>query len=130
MSHFSSPSRRLLATLLLCGFGLGAAAQAPADSSEPSFPSLDSSYLKTGDFISAESVKRVRAGLNKDQVRLALGNPHFSEGLFAVREWDYALNFYTGKGNESVTCQFKVKFDSDDKAVSTYWKDPACAAYL
>lgn len=42
----------------------------------------------------------------------------------------YAFNFYTGKGNEYLTCQFKVKFDKADgnyRVASTHWKTPDCA---
>jgi OOP family OmpA-OmpF porin len=104
-----------------------------AASNDVNFPSLDSSYLKTGSFVGPDHVRRITPGLSKDQVRLELGNPQYSEGLFGVREWDYAFNFYTGKGNEYITCQFKVKFDLVDnvyRAVSTHWKGVACESYL
>ncbi|MFH0130547.1 OmpA family protein [Variovorax sp. VaC1] len=97
------------------------------------FPALQSSYLKTGDFIGPDHVRRVRPGLNKDQVRLELGNPHFSEGVFGVSEWDYAFNFYSGKGDAYVTCQLKVKFKSVEgeyRVDSTHWKDPDCALFV
>lgn len=128
MSYFSNHSRCVLGALLLCSMSLGAVAQTASD--EPRFPALDSSYLKTGDFVGPDHVKRITPGRNKDQVRLELGNPHFSEGIFSVREWDYAFNFYTGRGNEFVTCQYKVRFNSDNQVVSTHWKDPQCEAYL
>lgn len=128
MSYFSSHSFRVLGAFLLCTVSWGALAQTASD--EPKFPALGSSYLKTGDFIGPDHVKRITPGSNKDQVRLELGNPHFSEGIFAVHEWDYAFNFYTGKGNEFVTCQYKVRFNSDNVVVSTDWKSPECEAYV
>lgn len=97
-----------------------------ADPAQVTFPSLDSSYLHTGDFVGPDHTRRVRPGLNKDQVRLQLGNPHFSEGIFSVREWDYAFNFYTGQGDKYVTCQFKTRFDENDVVTSTHWADQAC----
>lgn len=100
------------------------------DADESNFPSLESSYLKTGDFVSPDHVKRIRPGLSKDQVRLEIGNPHFSEGLFAVHVWNYAFNFYSGKDNEYVTCQFRVNYDSDDRVTSTRWKNPDCNNYI
>lgn len=125
MSNFTASRSGLL--LVLVSLSMAAAAQ-PAE--EIKFPELNSSYLRSGDFIGPDHVLRVRPGLDKDQVRLELGNPHFSEGLFAVREWDYAFNFYTGKGNEFTTCQYKVKFERGDGAyrvASTHWRNPECA---
>lgn len=111
--------------------GLAALGSAHGQQTDQSvqFPDLASSYLKTGDFIGPDHPTRIRPGLNKDQVRLELGNPHFSEGIFGVSEWDYAFNFYTGRGNEYITCQFKVKFDKVDgmyRVTSTHWKGAAC----
>ena len=127
MRHSSSIFRRALCISMLYCMTFSATA---ADTGEVNFPALDSSYLTTGDFVGPDHVKRVTPGLSKDQVRLELSNPHFSEGIFNVREWDYAFNFYTGKGSEYVTCQFKVKFDSDNRVTSTHWKNPECERYI
>lgn len=127
MRHSSSILRRALCISMIYCMSFAATA---ADTNEVKFPALDSSYLKTGDFVGPDHVKRITPGLNKDQVRLELGNPQFSEGIFGVHEWDYAFNLYTGKGNEYVTCQFKVKFDSNNRATSTYWKNPECERYI
>ena len=96
MKHSLKPSRIALGALLAC---LAFTALPAFAAGEAQFPALSSSYLKTGDFIGTDHVRRITPGLNKDQVRLELGNPHFSEGIFGVREWDYAFNFYTGKAN-------------------------------
>jgi len=127
MRHSSSILCRALCISMLYCMSFCATA---TDASEVNFPALDSSYLKTGDFVGPDHVKRITPGLNKDQVRLELGNPHFSEGIFNVREWDYIFNFYTGKGNEYLTCQFKVKFDANNRATSTHWKNPECEGYV
>ena len=58
----------------------------------------------------------------------ARGDP--SEGIFAVHRWNYAFNFYTGKNDEYVTCQFMVNYDSNDHVASTRWKDADCQKYL
>ena len=133
-SSFLFARKAIGAVVFACASFAATAQQAQSTASdEVSFPSLDSSYLKTGSFVGPDHVRRITPGLSKDQVRLELGNPQYSEGLFGVREWDYAFNFYTGKGNEYVTCQFKVKFDLVDniyRAVSTHWKGVACENYL
>ncbi|MDP9920986.1 outer membrane protein OmpA-like peptidoglycan-associated protein [Variovorax boronicumulans] len=129
MPHLVTVSSGILSLALLF-LGPIASAQ-PID--DVRFPDLSSTYLKTGDFIGPDHVRRIRPGMSKDQVRLELGNPHFNEGLFAVRDWDYAFNFHTGKGDEFVTCQFKVKFDHADggyRVMSTHWKNTECALLL
>jgi OOP family OmpA-OmpF porin len=120
---------RAAVAAMLCAGALSAAAA----NDDIRFPELQGSYLKTGDFVGPDHVRRVRPGLGKDQVRLELGNPHFSEGIFGVSEWDYAFNFYTGKGDAYVTCQFKVKFKQAEgqyRVDTTHWKDPDCALFV
>lgn len=109
---------------------MGASNAGAVSASEEQFPDVKESYLKIGSFVGPDHVKRIVTGLNKDQVRLQLGNPHFSEGLFGVNVWDYVFNFYTGKGNEYVTCQYKIKFDNDYLVKSTHWKDQQCDSYV
>ena len=95
------------------------------------FPELKATYLKTGDFVNLENLKKIAAGLHKDQVRLLLGNPHFSEGIGNPRVWDYAFNFYTGQmGGDYVTCQYQVQYDKDYHINATYWKDKQCEGFL
>ncbi|AIA73720.1 hypothetical protein FF32_02355 [Halomonas campaniensis] len=121
-------------TILAIGLAIGLAGCAsnppPAGKDEIHFPDLDNTYLKTGDFVEPDSVLRISEGQHKDQVRLLLGHPHFSEGIFGVREWDYAFNFYTGNGNEYITCQYKLLFDREMRVTDTYWRDAQCPALL
>lgn len=94
------------------------------------WPEVSESYLRVGEFVDPRDVARVITGLPKREVRLLLNHPNFSEGLFAVREWDYLFNFLTGKGEEYVTCQYKVLFDKNMRVSSTHWKDEQCAKFL
>ncbi|MBS0344145.1 MAG: outer membrane protein assembly factor BamE [Proteobacteria bacterium] len=115
---------------LALGLGLGLA-KAQGSDQQPSFPDVKTSYLKTGEFIAPDRPSRVRVGLSKDQVRLQLGNPHFAEGIAGVSQWDYAFNFYGGKGTEHVTCQMQVRFDKTDgdyRVAATNWNSADCAA--
>jgi OOP family OmpA-OmpF porin len=104
-----------------------AAPRHQADARGVAFPVADSSYLKNGAFIEPAQIALVRNGLSKDQARLQLGNPHFSEGLAGVSDWNYAFNFYTGNGSDYVTCQYQVQFGDDKKVSATYWQTPECA---
>lgn len=95
------------------------------------FPELKSSWLKTGDFTGPDHIRRVRMGLDKDQVALQIGNPHFSEGVAGPNIWNYAFNFYTGNADEYITCQFQVRFDEKHTRVDrTTWKDKQCESYI
>jgi outer membrane protein OmpA-like peptidoglycan-associated protein len=114
------------AVVLLAGQAWGAA---PA-SDNVTFPEVGTEWLKSGTFVNVDNLRRVAPGLNKDQLYDLLGRPHFKTGMFAVKEWDYLFNFRTGKGDEFVSCQYKVLFDDDYVAKSLHWKEPSCAAFL
>jgi len=105
--------------------GIGGAGLA----TEVVFPPLaDAVAMPEGTFPNLENLRTVGAGQSKDQVRDLLGSPHFREGLFGVREWDYVFNFRSGGG--VTTCQYKVIFDRDHRARSFHWKPGVCAAML
>lgn len=105
------------------------AAATPAANESVGFPDAGSAWLKGGTFIDVEQLRRIGRGMTKNQVRELLSYPHFSEGLFGPKEWDYLFNFRTGRGDEFVTCQYKVVY-KDGVTDAMYWKDPACAGYL
>lgn len=90
------------------------------------FPDPSSAWLRGGDFVSVEALRRIGRGMSKDQVRLLIGSPHFNEGPFGPREWDYLFNFRTGKGDEFVQCQYHIVFN-DGVTDQFYWREPACA---
>ncbi|MFO7581424.1 OmpA family protein [Guyparkeria sp.] len=98
----------------------------PVREADDDFPSLDSNWYDGGKFVNPESVLRVRNGQTKDQVRQLLGNPHFAEGFFRVREWNYVFNFYTGEGDDYCTCQYKVLYDENMVLESTHWRKVYC----
>lgn len=85
-----------------------------------------------GTFPTADELAQIKPGMTKEQFYKLLGRPHFNEGMFNVREWDYVFHFHTpGKGADNVTtCQFKILYDLDKIARSFHWKavDPADAA--
>lgn len=88
-------------------------------------------WMQSGTFPNLQNLRHVYAGMTKDQLMASLGHPHFREGKFGVREWDYIFNFRTGDPNgEYVTCQYKVLFDKDYLAQSFHWRDNKCAPYL
>lgn len=71
-----------------------------------------------------DNVRMIEKGMNKDQLYYLIGRPHFTEGLFAVREWDYVFNYR--QNGEHKICQYKVLFDKDMNAQSFFWKPTGC----
>lgn len=95
------------------------------------FPDIPHSYVEEGTFVDPEAVLRISRGQTKRQVRDLLADPHFDEGLFGNREWNYIFNFYTDTVPEGyMTCQYQIGFDSDVRVERTHWKTPACANLL
>lgn len=85
---------------------------------------------KGGTFPNLGNLRQLRDGLNKTQVADLIGYPHFVEGVWGVREWNYLFNFRHSGSNEVTVCQYKVFFDEDRIARSFYWKPESCAAVL
>lgn len=96
-----------------------------------SFPDLSSTYLRTGHFVNMEDLQKVDLGLTSHQVRLLLGNPHFSEGLGGPDVFNYAFNFYTNRAaRQYITCQYQVQYNNNGKVSGTFWKDRQCEEYV
>ena len=91
------------------------------------FPSLDSIVLKEGTFPNVEKLRKIGPEVTKDQLYDLLGRPHFREA-HGAREWDYLFHFR--KGNETVTCQYKVIFDEQYRGQAFHWAPASCADVL
>ncbi|MFM2345042.1 MAG: hypothetical protein RLZZ210_1655 [Pseudomonadota bacterium] len=113
--------------LLLCGSV--AHAQNNAENIV-TFPEIKNSWMPEGDFVNVDNLRKVAPGLSKDQLYKLISRPHFSEGIFAPKVWNYIFNFRTGTGADYVTCQYQIKFDDKEIVKSTHWKDGACANFL
>lgn len=95
----------------------------------PNFPNISQSGFnhdgtQLGSWVNWDNVSQIEKGMNKDQIRNLIGDPHFSEGLFGVREWDYAFN-YRENGQHKV-CQYKVLFDKDMNVNQQWWLPNGC----
>lgn len=123
----------LLAAAVLAACATKSDVKSDGTTDEPVFPKPYSVTFNNdrGTFPTADELANVKAGMTKDELYKLLGRPHYDEGMFGVREWDYLFHFHTpGQGtNDVTTCQFKVIYDKDKFTRSFFWKavDPADA---
>lgn len=117
-----------LLALTLFGCGNLSTIDERGKSPSPVWPDLtDSSMtLRHGIYPDRTKLAMVKAGMTKDQLYYLLGRPHFLEGFFLVREWDYVFILTTS--TEDKTCQYKVLFDKDARAREFLWREKDCEA--
>lgn len=93
------------------------------------WPTTDYAYRKTGTYPDPIEVQTVAPGMSVEQVRAALGSPHFREG-YDAREWDYQFHFrHPAPSTDIDTCRYKVVFDSDKHrrhVRAVYWQSAVC----
>lgn len=94
--------------------------------SKPEFPEVSKSYNKQVQRYDMRQIQELDLGLNKDQIRHILGNPHFSEGIIATRTWNYLLDIHQESEKSYQRCQLKINFDQHDLAEKFSWKGDGC----
>lgn len=114
-------------TLAACGNLSDVAEDGTSDNLK--WPKIDESRFnhdgsQFGSWPNWDNVRMVERGMNKDQLYNLLGRPHFAEGLFGVREWDYAFN-YRENGVHKI-CQYKILFDKNMNAQNFFWYPNGC----
>ncbi|AZI14068.1 OmpA family protein [Avibacterium paragallinarum] len=75
-----------------------------------------------------DNIRMIERGMNKDQLYNLIGRPHFAEGLFGVREWDYVFNYR--ENGEHKVCQYKILFDTEMNAQNFFWYPNGCNGSL
>jgi outer membrane protein assembly factor BamE (lipoprotein component of BamABCDE complex) len=128
--HAAGAALAIAALSSLAGCGTATVSRNISDdgrAGEVVFPDIEKeAWLKEGTFPSPENLRRIAPGMTKDQLYDLVGRPHFREGLFGVREWDYVFNFRAAGGVK--TCQYKVIYDAELRARSFHWLPADCAA--
>ncbi len=119
-----------LATLLFSA----CATHAPTRGSNPdaavAFPNAAKAAPKGGLFVNLDNLRQYARGMSKRQLYGLLGTPHFNEGMWGVREWNYLFNFRSQPNGDYFSCQFQVHFDRNGIAQESYWKPQSCAAMV
>ncbi|MBO3274054.1 outer membrane protein assembly factor BamE [Pseudomonas schmalbachii] len=92
----------------------------------PVFRTVAEASRSDGIYVNLENLGRIRAGMDKKQLFELIGPPHYSEGLFNVREWDYVLKFRQPDGQPDKVCQYKILFDDQMIARSFHFKPASC----
>jgi outer membrane protein OmpA-like peptidoglycan-associated protein len=118
----------VLAGLLLAGCGSNPSKTSGAGD-DVVFPDPARATVPEGSFVNIENLRKVAPGVSKRQLYAMLGTPHFNEGVFGVREWNYLFDFRKVDG-ESFSCQYQVHFDKDGKASAFYWKPASCKSVI
>lgn len=115
-----------LAMLVACGTTVSKVGS-DGKTDTPIFKPVEDASRSDGSYVSVESLSKVREGMSKKQLFELIGPPHYSEGLFNVREWDYVLKFRQAEGMPDEVCQYKILFDDQMTARSFYFKPASCA---
>ncbi|MCL7713519.1 OmpA family protein [Stenotrophomonas mori] len=94
------------------------------------FPDPARAHPAGGTYVNLDDLRQYAPGMNKQQLYALLGTPHFSEGMWGVREWNYLFNFRRSVGAEPIQCQFQVHFDAKGVAIGQAWSPATCATLL
>lgn len=122
-----------LSALALVGCGNLSAVDKNGHVESPVWPEAKEATIShqgamTGSYVNLEMLGKLTKGASKEAVRRALGSPHFGEGLFGVREWDYVFNFLAEDGVKQ--CQLKLTFDQYYNLAEKYWMPTNCEDLL
>ena len=121
-----APMAALLALASLAGCGNLSRIDAAGSTADPVFPDAASARPQGGIRPNLDNLHSVRAGMSKTELYYLLGTPHFREGIWGVREWDYVFRLPTAGGEQA--CQYKVLFDKNGLSSEFHWKPETCAS--
>lgn len=98
-------------------------------SDEVTFPAIEKAKFSSNNYKGSwpnwSNVGQIEHGMSKDQLYNLIGHPHYREGLFNVKKWDYIFNYRDAGTHKQ--CQYQIHFDKDMTVKGMYWADPSCA---
>ena len=129
MMKLSAITLPIIAALALAACGNLSKVSKEGTTDQPVWPDATKTTLRhsgtqDGSWPNWSNVRQIEAGMNKDQIYELIGRPHFQEGLYGVREWDYVFNYR--ENGEHKICQYKILFDKDKNAQSFFWLPEGC----
>ncbi|WP_242123839.1 OmpA family protein [Sphingobium sp. Sx8-8] len=92
------------------------------------FPDPAHATRREGLFLPIEMPRLLTPGMTKKQAYALLGVPHFHEGLFGERRWNYILNFYTGSGTAYRICRLQLRWGRHMRLEGMAWSSEDCRA--
>lgn len=114
----------LMLAMAGCSSTGGAAAMAAVGDA---FPDPGRARPREGTYVNPDSLRQAAPGMTKRQLYGLLGTPHFGEGMWGVRQWNYLFNVHRGPdGQVFFQCQLRVDFDDRSQATAYRWKPEAC----
>lgn len=117
-------SALLASALTLVACGTLSQVNEQGQTSDPVWPEVKNIVFKDGSYPNLDNLSAIGPGMTKSQLYGLIGRPHFKEGLFGVREWDYWFHFRAPEG--VLSCQYKVLFDESMLAQNFLWREAAC----
>ena len=94
-------------------------------SQTPVFPDIEKAWIKEGIYINPENVRKIEVGMTKQQVHSLLGKPHFNEGFFGIKLWNYIINYREEDGH-LIRCQYQLAYDKDFLVEGIAWQNEEC----
>ncbi len=86
-------------------------------------------FLQANFYANESDLNNMQPGLNKDQVRLLIGNPPPYASMITAHTWDYIFKFRE-LDKASLICQYQVQFDDQKKVAGSYFDSQACVDHL
>lgn len=86
-------------------------------------------FFKADFYANESDLNNLQTGLNKDQVRMLIGNTQLLTRLMTDRTWHYIFKFRE-LDKPDLICQYQIQFDEQMKVSGSYFDRPACVLHL